>query len=208
VDVLSFIAVITAYIWVVPPSTAGKPVWSWLFVVGIVSLAAVSLWRKGVTWSQAGLSFKNLPRDIAIYLGASVSYAGIVLLCCASKIELMERDWPDVRRIPWQLTWAFLQQFCLLAFLLNRFRQILRRDAWAAVAAAATFAFFHLPNPFLTLYALGGGLIAAFLFLRRPSLVAATFAHAVASALISNLLPAQITGWMRVGPLYWAVTGR
>jgi membrane protease YdiL (CAAX protease family) len=208
VDVLSFIAAITAYIWIVPASTAGKPLWSSLFVVGIVSLATVSLGRKGISLSQAGLGFKNLPRETAIYLGAAVSYAGIVLLCHASTTGWVEPDWPDARRIPWHLTWAFLQQFCLLAFLLNRFRQILGREARAAVATAAIFAFYHLPNPFLTLYALGGGLIATFLFLRWPNLVAATLAHAVASALISSLLPGRVTGWMRVGPLYWWATGR
>jgi len=206
VDVVLFIAAMLTYIWVVIPWMGVSPLVNSLFIVGIVSLAAFSLWRKGVPWNKVGLSSRNLSQGTAIYIGAGVSFAGLVLLYYRNSLGLMTEGWPDPRRVPMYLTWAFLQEFCFLSFLLNRFRQILRRDAAAAVTAAAIFAFFHLPNPFLTLYTLGGGLIATFLFMRWPNLVGATLAHALASGLVSNLLPPVITGWMRVGPLYWWIT--
>ena len=98
---------------------------------------------------------------------------------------------------------AFLQQLCLLAFLLTRLRDILGRDVLAVVATAGIFAFFHLPNPFLTLYTLGAGLIATSLYLRWPNVLAAALAHAAASAIVDKLLPKAITGGMKVGPGYW-----
>ena len=167
-------------------------------------MAAVFLWRNGIRWERTGLRFRGFPADLTLYLGASAAYSGVVLLVFHGVVvRFPEQDWPGLRRIPWHLFWAFLQEFCLLSYLLNRLRQILRREALAAVVSAGLFAFFHLPNPFLTLYAFGGGLIIATIFLRRPNLPAATLAHALASALVANLLPAEITGWMRVGPLYW-----
>jgi membrane protease YdiL (CAAX protease family) len=77
------------------------------------------------------------------------------------------------------------------------------RSLLAAVAAAGTFALLHMPNPFLTLYTLGGGLILTVLYLRLPNLLAATLAHALASALAKEVLPSVVTGGMKVGPNYW-----
>jgi membrane protease YdiL (CAAX protease family) len=202
-DVFAFILIVTVHLWLVLPATGGKSSWDVLFIVGAVSTAAISLWRRGTTRQQMGIKHDGLLKESAIYLGAAGFFAGMVVLCFRGSLEPMGRGFLDLRRIPWHLTWAFLQQFCLLAFLLNRLREILRQKVLAVSAAAGVFAFFHLPNPFLTLVTLGGGLILACLFLRWPNLIAATLAHAAASALVGSLLPPQITGWMRVGPLYW-----
>ncbi|HEU5182202.1 MAG TPA: CPBP family glutamic-type intramembrane protease [Candidatus Polarisedimenticolia bacterium] len=203
-DVLAFIAILTAYIWIFLPATQGKTAVGLAFTLLAVAMAAFFAWRKGIRWAQTGLKLRGFPGDLALYLGAAAAYRGIVLLLFRSAIvRFSEQDWPSPGRIPWFLTWALLQQFCLLAFLTNRLRQILRRDTPAAIVAAGLFAFFHLPNPFLVLYTLGGGLVIASIFLRRPSLPAATLAHALSSFLVANLLPGAITGWMRVGPLYW-----
>jgi membrane protease YdiL (CAAX protease family) len=202
VDVVSFILTMMAYIWLVLPVTKGGGMLNPIFAGVAVSMAALSLRMRGTGREQMGMSFKDFPSVLAVYVGASLAYAAVVLLYFRESVGLMERPRLEFWRVPWQLLWAFLQEYCLLAFLLTRLRQILHRDIFAVAAAAGIFAFCHLPNPFLTLYALGGGLIAGWLFLRWPSLPAATLAHAIASALVANLLPMQITGGMKVGPLY------
>ncbi|HEV8338021.1 MAG TPA: hypothetical protein VGR67_16545, partial [Candidatus Polarisedimenticolia bacterium] len=155
-DALAFILIVTVHLWIVLPATGGKTPWDVLFIVGAVSVAAISLGRRRTTRQQMGIKLDGLLKESAIYLGAAGFFAGVVVLCFRASLEPMERGFPDLRRIPWHLTWAFLQQFCLLAFLLNRLREILRQKALAVSAAAGIFAFFHLPNPFLTLYTLGG----------------------------------------------------
>ncbi len=202
-DVLAFILLITIYIWVVLPLTGASSVWNTVFTLGGISVAVISIWRKRVGRERAGLRWDNLLPALGVYLGSSLLYAGAVLFAYRNSLVSPPAVSLPIDRIAWGIVWAFLQQLCLLSFLLNRFRRILERDAPAVLAAAAIFAFFHLPNPFLTLYALGGGLIAASLFLRWPNLPAASLAHALASALVGRYLPREVTHFMRVGPLYW-----
>ena len=203
VDVLLFIGILVIYIWVVIPGTLGAPFWKTLFTTLAVAVAALSVWRNGTTWQSVGLRLDNLFPALLVYLGLALPYAGLVLFWHRGSIGSGGLEWPGaIWGAAGLITWAFAQQFCLLAFLLCRLRQILGRDVAAIVAAAGIFAFFHLPNPFLTLYTLGGGLILAALFVRLPNLWAAALAHAAASALVGGLLPAVITGSMKVGPLY------
>jgi membrane protease YdiL (CAAX protease family) len=150
-----------------------------------------------------GLRLDNLRTALPVYLAASLIYAGLVLALLNGLIEVREPRWPEPGKLLWRLGWAFTQEFCLLTFLLTRLRRLMSGDYLAMVAAAGIFAFFHLPNPFLTLYTLGGGLLAAWLYRRHPSLVAATVAHVAAAALVAWLLPTEVTGGMRVGPVYW-----
>ena len=205
-DVVSFIAVVVLYIWVVLPFTNGDPFWNGVFIVAAVAVAVVSFWKRRVSLARLGLRVDNLLPASLAYLLASVSYAGLVLLWHREILGTKAWQWPEPDRLFWFLIWAFLQQMCLLAFLLNRLQEIFGGRRVAVLAAVGVFACFHLPNPFLTLYTLGGGLIVAVLFLRLPNLLAAALAHATASALVSGLLPGVVTGRMKVGPLYWWAT--
>ena len=208
-DVLVFVLLLTVYIWLVLPWSAAKPSVNTAFTLAAIALAVISMWWKGVTRKQSGLRLDNLPAALAAYLGCSAAYAGAVLLLYRNSLVVPVLPAATgsslYYRIGWPLLWAFLQQLCLLSFLFNRLRRILGREVPAILATAGLFAFFHVPNPFLILYTLGGGLLAAFLFRRWPNLPAASLAHALASALVGGFLPREVTGWMRVGPLYWWV---
>ncbi len=202
-DVLAFISILLSYIWVVQPWAAGDDLVGFICIAGALGVAVASLWRRGANPSLLGLRTDNLRTALPVYLLASFAYAGIVLLLLHGVVEVRPMKWPDPGKLLWRLGWAFMQEFCLLAFLLTRLRRLLTGDILAMVTAASLFAFFHLPNPFLTLYTLGGGLVAVWLFRRHPNLVAATVAHVSAATLVAWLLPAEITGRMRVGPTYW-----
>jgi membrane protease YdiL (CAAX protease family) len=202
VDVLVFVGVVAAYLWVVLPVTAGRPAWTAAFILAAVALAAFCTRKKGITRERAGFRLDNLPAALAAFGAATLLYGGAVLVLCRDSLRPGADLWPGFDRIAWMLLWAFLQQFCLLSFLLNRLRQILGRDGPSVATVAILFSLLHLPNPFLTLYTLGGALVLGFLFLRWPNLPAATLAHAGASFLAGRLLAPELTGWMRVGPLY------
>jgi membrane protease YdiL (CAAX protease family) len=202
VDVLGFVGLVAGYIWFVVPAVADRPGWTASFTLAAAALAGVFAWRNGVTWERAGFRVDNLPAALAAYISAGALYAGTVIFLCRDFLRPNPELWPGIDRVVWLSLWAFFQQFCLVSFLLNRLRQILGRDGPAVAAAAVLFSLLHLPNPFLTLYTLGGALILGALFLRWPSLPAATLAHAAASYAAGRLLAPEFTGWMRVGPLY------
>jgi membrane protease YdiL (CAAX protease family) len=202
VDVLAFVGIVAGYLWIVLPATGGRPAWNSSFTVAAVALAAFFTWRKRIPLQRAGLRIDNLAAVAGWYGAAAVLYAGGVLALYRDSLRPLPEAWPGAAKVGGLLLWALLQQFCLLSFMLNRMRAILGRDLPAALTTAILFSLLHLPNPFLTLYTLGGGLILALVFLRRPSLPAAALAHAAASFAAGRLLTPQTTGWMRVGPLY------
>ena len=201
-DVLAFLGIVAGYLWIGLPITAANPAWNAAFTAAAVVFAAGCAWRKGITWRGAGMRVDTLAYALPCYGLAAALYAGGVLLVLRGSWRPLPAEWPGIAKIGGALLWALLQQFCLLSFMLGRLRQILGRDLAAAALAALCFALLHLPNPFLTLYTFGGGLVLGLLFLRLPSLPAAALAHAAASFAAAKCLAPETTGWMRVGPLY------
>jgi len=205
-DVLLFVGLLTGYIWLLLPLTGGQARWDPFCVLALLAVAVTSVRQRALTRREMGLTFRDFLPAVLLFLSATLLYAGAVLAYHRHVLVLPPgpgRAWPW--RLAWGIVWALMQEFCLLSFLLARLRRILGRSVPAAVASAAIFAFFHLPNPFLTAYAFGGSLIAALLFLRWPSLPAATLAHALASALVGSFLPELVTASMQVGPAYFWV---
>lgn len=201
IDVVAFMTIMMVHIWIVIPATGGDPEWGRAFTLAALAVAAVSLVVRRTPLQRAGLRVDNLLPALGVFVGSALLLTSVVLLGYRDTL----RPLGDVltRGTAWLLVWAFLQQFCLLAFLLNRFRDLLGADRAAVLAAASVFAFFHLPNPFLVLYTLTGGLVVAALFLRWPNVLAAAVAHAAASGLAGKMLPIEVTGGMRVGPMYF-----
>ncbi|MFQ5669052.1 MAG: type II CAAX prenyl endopeptidase Rce1 family protein [Acidobacteriota bacterium] len=201
-DVLAFVLALELYIWVGQPFLVEYRTVQSVVIAGLLAIAVSGTFWHRRNRRQLGLRLDNFFHALVLYGAASLAYAGLVLLWWRGGIQVREPPWPRADEIARYLVWAFLQEFCLLAFLLTRLRQILRRDRLAIAACALLFALFHLPNPFLTFYTLGGGAIVASLFHRQPNLFAAALAHATASVLVIWLLPHGITGGMRVGWLY------
>jgi membrane protease YdiL (CAAX protease family) len=206
-DVVCFSGVLILYIWIVQPATGGHPLLEMVFISAALTIAAVSLRRAGAGPKEMGLRVDNILPALVMYLAASILYAGSVVLWNQGSVEEWGVGWPNPLGVVESVVWAFLQQFCLLAFILSRLRETFDRKLVAVVGAAGLFAFFHLPNPFLTLYTLGGGLIICTVHLRWPNIPAAALGHATASSLVDGLLPNAVTGSMRVGPSFWWTGG-
>jgi membrane protease YdiL (CAAX protease family) len=207
-DVLVYAAILLVYIWVVQPLAGGHAAAYGVTLAILLGIAVRSVWKQRLTRKQQGLSLDNLAPALAAYLSATLAYAGVVVLLLGDWNELPAGSWPPWNRVSQLLLWAFAQQFCLLSFIFTRLRGLLAREGVAVLVAAAIFAFFHLPNPFLTLYTLGGGVIMASLFRRWPNLVAATLAHSLATVLVVWLLGMEAIGGMRVGPGYLSLIWR
>ena len=202
-DVLFFTVLIGVYIWIIEPWFGpSRPLYGPIILVGLW-IAGWSLRRRGATWKRIGFRLDNLLPALLLYGIASATLAGAVVWWYREFVS-----WPALgprHLLRWTLyfAWGLAQQFCLLSFLLTRLRELTRRDIWAVLAATSIFAFFHLPNPFLTVYTVFGGLASTALFLRWPNVFAAAAGHATAACLVNWLVPPEVFGGMQVGPLYW-----
>lgn len=201
-DVVAFVVMVTAFIWLVIPT--GLPEGVLKVIAGsLLAIPILSLRLYGYTPEQVGLRFGNFARSLPVYLAAALLFAGVTLLWNHDRLTVRGFHGPLLPGLIRTLGWTFLQEFLLLGFLLTRLRDSLRNDVWAVATAAVLFSFFHLPNPFLTLYTLGGGVVLGAVYCRWPNLWAATVAHFGASGLASRLLDRAVTGGMKVGPRYW-----
>jgi len=201
-DIAAFTLVLVASIWLFEPLTRAPGLLTWTALAGIAIAVGSVVWHR-YSPARLGIRIDNLLPAVAVFVPLSLLYAAAAILVCGGFTPQPQAH-PWYRGIPWRLTWSFLQEFCLLSFILNRFLDLLHRSAAAVLAASVLFALLHLPNPFLTLYTLGGGLILTLVFLRFPNLFAATLAHTLASLMASLFIPGAVTGSMRVGPLYWS----
>src|SRR5262245_119795 len=198
-DVLAFTLVLMTGIWVAHPLLGGAALTVTTIVgMGIAVFSVVSRYSP----KRIGLRLDTLLPSLALYVPAGLAYAALAILVCGGFVPQPSKH-PLYESVPWRLTWGFMQEFCLLGFILNRFTDLLRRPVPAAILASVLFAALHLPNPFLTLYTLGGGLVLTLFFQRLPNLWAATIVHAMASLMASRFLPDTVTGRLRVGSLYW-----
>jgi hypothetical protein len=200
-DVLAFIGILALYIWFVEPRSE-LPLAGIAIVAGLCT-AAAGLRSHGATWKRSGIRIDNLRPALVAYGIVAAALAGGALLRYHDRVSLPAMG-PHLL-VEWitYCFWGLAQQFCLLGFLLVRLREITGRDVSAVLLAASIFAFFHLPNPFLTVYSLVAGLASAGVFLRWPNLFAAAAAHATAARLVIWLLPRDVIGGMAIGPKYW-----
>lgn len=99
--------------------------------------------------------------------------------------------------------WAVAQQYGLLAFFFRRLVDVMGRGTASVVAGGATFALFHLPNPFLVPFTFGAGMLSCWLYRRQPNLLVLGAMHTVISFALSHALPPALTHELRVGPGFW-----
>lgn len=107
----------------------------------------------------------------------------------------------------WGYPWALFQQYGLQCVIGRRLECVIPRAVCHDVACAVIFGALHLPNPFLTVVTFGAGYCFCALFRRCPNLFALAVAHTLASTILYDFLPMQITHFMRVGPGYFQANG-
>jgi membrane protease YdiL (CAAX protease family) len=103
----------------------------------------------------------------------------------------------------WLPLWGLVQQYALQGFI-NRRAQLRFGRGWPGVILVAiVFALLHLPNPWLSVATLLGGLVWGYVYQRAPNLIALALSHATMSMLLACSLPPSITNSLRVGIRYF-----
>ncbi len=98
--------------------------------------------------------------------------------------------------------WAFAQEYALLSFLANRWRDVLGARPWAvSLVNGLLFSLVHAPNPILMTACLVGGIAFTRVFLKTPHLVPLAVVHALAGLALS-LIFRDFPPAMMVGPAY------
>jgi membrane protease YdiL (CAAX protease family) len=97
--------------------------------------------------------------------------------------------------------WGGAQQFVLQTVVFREAQSVARRAA--VPLAAAIFAAFHLPNPFLVIVTFIGGLIWCAIYARHPNIVPLALSHAASTVVILMSFNASVTNALRTGWRYF-----
>lgn len=180
-----------------------------LCVVLYVAIGASSHLRRGETPAEIGFRLDNLGRAallVLLCIGPLIVITIGVGIGLGSLRPTPGEGWP--LSILSKLGWGTLQQYGLLAFFFRRLHELLRDERLAMFAAAACFAMFHLPNPFLILVTWAAGTLACWLYRRVRNIWAIGIAHGLLGVALARSLPVEITMGMRIGPGYWRLLSR
>jgi membrane protease YdiL (CAAX protease family) len=157
-------------------------------------------WRCFDGWATMGLRWMNLAESLWI-VGLGLVGAAIAVTIAArlgtlrpwhGPLELVQRFWGYA-------IWAFLQQFLLQIFFLQRILRLLPSRTQSVFLAAGIFSLAHLPSPILTIATLVFGLAACALFLRYGNLYPLAITHAILGVCMAICFPGPVTHNMRVG---------
>jgi hypothetical protein len=103
----------------------------------------------------------------------------------------------------WLFLWAMMQQYALQAIINRRAQEIWGKGRISVLAVALVFGVLHLPNLWLSLATLAGGILWAAVYQRYPNLYALALSHGLmTSVLAASISPAALHG-LRVGYNYY-----
>jgi hypothetical protein len=185
-------SLIMSYIWVLRYSHP----WFWTAIAGAMVLSHV-VRRETPAW--LGFRLSNF-RECARELAPAVGLIGLLLIAGG----LLGGT---VRRVTWSngaaalamyLPWGIVQQYALNGYFLNRLERAASGRA-APVLATALFSAAHLPNWFLMVVTLAGGLCCTHLYPRWRNLYVLGLAHGVLGFLLYLVVPDSVTHHLRVG---------
>lgn len=177
-----------------------------LFTVILVSVLVLAHAQRAESLRDVGFRLDTAGRALLL---AAPFVAIMITVSVATGDRLDSARFPPFTTAVFAVFGAILfglaQQYVLLAFFYRRFERLLPGSATSVVATALLFAFFHLPNAFLTTVTFFAGLAAALIYRRAPNLWIIGIAHGLISYCLYYALPLEMTGGLRVGPGYYGL---
>ena len=126
---------------------------------------------------------------------ASIVLVGVGLMMQSLRLGKQQiLEW-----VVWLPLWGVIQQYVLQGFINRRAQLIYGKGLKSVLLVALLFGVLHLPNPWLSLATLVGGVVWAKVYQRVPNLPALALSHALMSMLLAASLPATALKGLRVG---------
>ncbi len=103
----------------------------------------------------------------------------------------------------WLYLWGLMQQYALQAIVNRRAQEIWGKGRLSIMFAAFLFAALHLPNPWLTVATLAGGIVWAAVYQKAPNLFALALSHSLMTTVLSTTISTTVLHGLRVGYNYF-----
>jgi hypothetical protein len=189
-------AIILGYTWVAAPLVSARGPWLALPVVLVIALT-IAHNRRTRDW---GFEAKAFGPALVWSTVLTAVFGGFLWWAGREFGEPPRRDAPLLDFL-YVVVWGGAQQFVLQTVVLREAQAVTRRTA--VLLAAAIFAGFHLPNPFLITVTFIGGLIWCAIYSRYPNIVPLALSHAAATVIILMSFTPSVTNSLRTGWRYF-----
>lgn len=189
-------AIILGYTWVAAPLVSVRGPWLALPVLLVLALT-IAHNRRTHDWGFNARAFWPALRWSAIL---TAIFSALLWWAGRQFGPAPDRAAP-LLDFMYVVIWGGAQQFVLQTVVLREAQSVARRAA--VPLAAAIFAVFHLPNPFLVIVTFTGGLVWCAIYSRYPHIVPLAISHAAATVVILTSFPAAAIGALRTGWRYF-----
>lgn len=172
-------------------------------VILALGLMIISHRERGETLRDIGLRTDNFASAARVLLLPTIGAVVLILLVAAylSGYSIVVAPWRH--RFFALPLWALFQQYALNGFINRRAQMAFGTGLPSILVTALAFSLVHLPNPFLAVLTLLGGLIWAAAYQRQPNLFALALSHTVVSITIALTVSTNWLSNLRVGFKYF-----
>jgi hypothetical protein len=200
-EVVCLVGLVELVMWVVPFVRRPGPAFLGLVALVVALLVCCQI-RDRVPARELGFRTDTFVAALRAY-AVPFTVALVLLVGLGAAFGTLRFGERFARMLVFVPCWALVQQYMLLSFAQRRFRLVFGPGLPSALAASATFALLHLPNPTLTAACAVAGLVWTVGFERFPNLWANVVTHTLASAVLANSLPPFLLRNMVVGYNYF-----
>jgi hypothetical protein len=189
-------AIILGYTWIAAPLVSVRGPWLALPVVLVLGLCAMHN-RRTRDWGFSGEAFW----PALLWATVTTALLGAALWWAGHRMGPAPRRDAPLLDFLYVLVWGGSQQFVLQTVILRESQSVFARAA--VPVAGSIFAALHLPNPFLTIVTLVGGLIWCTIYARHPNIIPLALSHATATVIILLSFHPSTTNALRTGWRYF-----
>src|SRR5262249_12774759 len=193
-EIASIISSVLIAEWILAAAAGREKVVVGIPIVLALGLIGFSHWARGEALRDLGFRLDNFAQATKLLV---LPMAGVTAGCfligwlASSRTDFFR--WHSERPIVGQLVlgfgWGLLQQYVLQSFINRRAQIIFGQGRVSVLLVAAIFGGLHLPNPWLTVLTLIGGLVWGTIYQRAPNLLALAISHSVMTWILISTLP-------------------